>query len=84
MAGRLSRPAITGPHGKNDTRLQTLVPELVAIDVRKLCHELHCTDSELIRTLVLQRLYGDETAEALQVTRYRAMVGIGSGIQGAG
>lgn len=74
MPGRLSRPAVTGPLGKNDTRIQTMVPEVAALDFRRLCAELHVTDSELLRTLVLQRLYGDDAVEASRIAQYRAMV----------
>ena len=79
MQGRLSRPPMVTPWGKSDTRLQTLVPETAAMDFHRLCAELHVTDSELLRTLVLRRLYGDAAVESLRIEQYRAMVGTGSG-----
>lgn len=80
---QLSRPSTVTPWGKCDTRVQGMVPESVALDLRKAAAVAGASESELVRNLVLRYLYGDEAVEASLVQQYRAMVGIESKTQGA-
>lgn len=74
-ADQLSRPASVTPWGKCDTRVQALVPETAAADLRKRAAEAGVSESELVRNLVLRHLYGDEVVEASLIAQYRSMVG---------
>lgn len=78
---QLSRPASVTPWGKCDARVQTLIPETAAADLRKKAAEAGVSESELVRNLVLRHLYGDEAVEASLIAQYRSMVGTPSGMR---
>jgi len=78
---QLSRPASVTPWGKCDTRVQTLIPEVAAADLRCKAAAAGVSESELVRNLVLRHLYGDEAVEASLIAQYRSMVGTDSRIR---
>ena len=63
--------------GKATAELKTKVPECVKDEFTSLAHALGLNESELLRSLVMVRLYGVEGAERMHSTQLRAAAGIG-------
>ena len=63
--------------GKATQELKTKVPECVKDEFAALAHALGLTESELLRSLILVRLYGLLGAEMLHANQLRAAAGIG-------
>lgn len=72
---QLSRPPMVTPWGKCTERVQTLLPDVAAHELRKRAAEAGASESELTRTLLLRFLYGDDMVEASLISHYRSMVG---------
>jgi len=63
--------------GSADAELKTRVSDDAADDFRRLARELGMNTSELLRLLVLTRLYGLEGVTRMTATHLAAVVGIG-------
>lgn len=63
--------------GKATAELKTKVPECVKDEFTSLAHVLGLNESELLRSLVMVRLYGVEGAERMHSNQLRAAAGIG-------
>lgn len=63
--------------GKATAELKTKVPECVKDEFTALAHALCLNESELLRSLVMVRLYGVEGAERMHSNQLRAAAGIG-------
>ena len=63
--------------GKATAELKSKVPDCVKDDFVMLAHSLGLTESELLRSLVMVRLYGLEGTERMHSTQLRAAAGIG-------
>ena len=63
--------------GKATAELKTKVPECVKDEFTSLAHALGLNESELLRSLVMVRLYGVEGAERMHSNQLRAAAGIG-------
>lgn len=63
--------------GKATAELKTKIPDCVKDEFTSLAHSLGMNDSELLRSLVMVRLYGLEGAERMHSNQLRAAAGIG-------
>ena len=63
--------------GKSTQELKTKVPECVKDEFTALAHALGLNESELLRSMVMVRLYGVEGAERMHSNQLRAAAGIG-------
>lgn len=63
--------------GKATADLKTKVPECVKDEFTALAHGLGLNESELLRSIVMVRLYGVEGAERMHSNQLRAAAGIG-------
>jgi hypothetical protein len=72
---QFSRRATSGPFGKCDTRVQTMLPEAAALDIRKRAAEAGVTESEWSRVQLLTALYGRDMVRASLVQQFESMVG---------
>ena len=82
MPSQLSRPPMVTPWGKCDTRVQTMMPEAAALDLRKRAAEAGVTESEWSRAQLLTALYGRDMVKASLIQQFESMVGTDSGIPG--
>lgn len=78
MSEQLSRPPMVTPWGKCDTRVQTMMPESAALDLRKRAAEACVTESEWSRVQLLTALYGRDMVKASLIHQFESMVGTGS------
>lgn len=77
MSEQLSRPPMVTPWGKCDTRVQTMMPESAALDLRKRAAEAGVTESEWSRVQLLTALYGRDMVKASLIHQFESMVGTG-------
>ncbi len=63
--------------GKATAELKTKVPECVKDEFTALAHGLGLNESELLRSIVMVRLYGVAGAERMHSNQLRAAAGIG-------
>jgi hypothetical protein len=63
--------------GKATAELKTKIPECVKDEFTALAHGLGLNESELLRSIVMVRLYGVEGAERMHSNQLRAAAGIG-------
>jgi hypothetical protein len=63
--------------GKSTAELKTKIPECVKDEFTALAHALGLNESELLRSLVMVRLYGVAGAERMHSNQLRAAAGIG-------
>ncbi len=63
--------------GKATAELKTKVPDCVKDEFVSLAHALGLNESDLLRSLVIVRLYGVEGAERMHSNQLRAAAGIG-------
>lgn len=63
--------------GKATAELKTKIPECVKDEFVVLAHSLGLTESELLRSMVMVRLYGVAGAERMHSNQLRAAAGIG-------
>ena len=63
--------------GKATAELKTKVPECVKDEFTALAHSLGLNESELLRSMVMVRLYGVSGAERMHSNQLRAAAGIG-------
>ncbi len=64
--------------GNADAELKTRVSDEAADEFRRLARDLGCNTSELLRTLVLSRLYGVEAVARMQEEQLRRVAGGGT------
>jgi len=62
--------------GKSTEELKTKVPFCVKSDFAALAHSLGLNESELLRSLVMVRLYGLESTERMHSNQLRAAAGM--------
>lgn len=62
--------------GKATAELKTKIPECVKDEFTALAHGLGLNESELLRSIVMVRLYGVEGAERMHSNQLRAAAGI--------
>lgn len=63
--------------GKATAEVKTKIPECVKDEFVSLAHSLGLTESELLRSMVMVRLYGVAGAERMHSNQLRAAAGIG-------
>ena len=63
--------------GKATAEVKTKLPECVKDEFTALAHALGLNESELLRSLILVRLYGVDGAERMHSNQLRAAAGIG-------
>ena len=63
--------------GKATAELKTKVPDCVKDEFVTLAHALGLNESDLLRSLVIVRLYGVEGAERMHSNQLRAAAGVG-------
>lgn len=63
--------------GKSTEELKTKVPDAVKAAFTSLACSLGLTESELLRSMVMVRLYGVEGAQRMHLDHFRAAAGIG-------
>ena len=63
--------------GRATAEIKGKVPECVKDDFSQLAHSLGLNESELLRSVVMVRLYGVEGTERMHSTQLRAAAGIG-------
>lgn len=63
--------------GKSTEDIKGKVPDVVKADWLRLCASLNMTESELLREVVMLRLYGREQVERMQCQRIALVAGNG-------
>lgn len=63
--------------GKASSEIKTKVPDVVKDDFVRLAHELGMSESELLRDMVMVRVYGAEQVLRMQSDRLRLVSGMG-------
>lgn len=63
--------------GKATAELKTKVPEQVKLEFALLAHGLGLNESELLRSLVMVRLYGLENTARMHSDQLRVVAGLG-------
>lgn len=72
-----SRTANASPFGKCTEELKCKLPYEVKAEFNKLAHELGISDSELLRDMVMARLFTPEHLVSLYAKRLNVVAGIG-------
>lgn len=72
-----SRTANASPFGKCTEELKCKLPYEVKAEFNKLAHELGISDSELLRDMVMARLFSAEHLVSLYAKRLHVVTGIG-------
>lgn len=75
---QLSRPATATPWGKCDTRVQAMLPEVAALEIRRRAAASGVSESEWLRTQLLTVVYGKDMVRASLIQQFESMVGTDS------
>jgi len=75
----MSRPGITSPFGKSTEEVKARIPFDIKEGFTRIAHEMHMTESELLRELVMIRVLGFDMVKKLHEERLERVAGIGHG-----
>ncbi len=73
----MSRPAHANPFGKCTEELKTRVPYQVKEAFTRIAHDLDMTEAELLREMVMVKVYGVDMVQKIYAERVSRVAGIG-------